>query len=353
MSVNPPELFPAFAGTDIGSNSSSDDDYGDFVFSSPCSLHAPPTIPSSALALDAAADEDDWGDFLAIPLGSQSFHLQSSSPSSLPFDPSSDAFPADPSSRFGEEEPEEPEQIEGPGVLGNGFDSSPSRNHSSLKRAPSGQLKDLIENLYGQDCDYGCIFQDIKEVRWTIWDNHDLNLTTDAVGKNDSNGKFEDHIKHDTDGRTDSSPVSVSEILGNLYDKANRLQCNGHSHGHANNGKEMDQHRQSSAYINGDDHFDQFDWDFRSAAGTGETEKLPDHESQSFPNVSTSCNIVVSYCRLKEESLSFIAHHLRALKVWCTLHNENLKLYFLECKLCNIEIINSYRFLLFQRTHLT
>ncbi|KAK8949922.1 hypothetical protein KSP40_PGU007201 [Platanthera guangdongensis] len=140
-------MIPSIAGGTNGLED--DDDFGDFVFASPSSSHAP-----SLRAAITAVDED-WGDFYANPLGSSG----SQTHSSLPFSPPFDLFSvsgkvwekpkgAIPLSIFGEEDAEEPEPLERPGVFENGFASYSFSSHSSP--APTRKLNDLFESLYGE-----------------------------------------------------------------------------------------------------------------------------------------------------------------------------------------------------------
>ncbi|KAK8926466.1 hypothetical protein KSP39_PZI018073 [Platanthera zijinensis] len=157
-------MIPSIAGGTNGTNGvEDDDDFGDFVFSTPSPSHAP-----SLRAAITAVDED-WGDFYASPLGSSGSQTHSSLPLSPPFDPFSGAslrHPSPPGSSqlsgkvwekpkgaiplsiFGEEDAEEPEPLERPGVFENGFASYSFSSHSS--RDPTRKLNDLFESLYGE-----------------------------------------------------------------------------------------------------------------------------------------------------------------------------------------------------------
>lgn len=161
MPANPLALFPFPAGG-INSINVDDDDFGDFLFSSPSFSHTPtPSFSySTPTVLSTAAENDEeWGDFVASQLGSHSLHPQFSSPSFPPIDPlppSSKAWVkpkgAIPLSVFGEGEEEETDlvEVDGSGVLENGFGSYSLSTYSSSTTAAAGKLNDLIEKLYGQ-----------------------------------------------------------------------------------------------------------------------------------------------------------------------------------------------------------
>lgn len=158
MLANSPALFPSPAGG-INSINGDDDDFGDFVFSSPSSSHTPSFPYSTPTTLSTAAENDEeWGDFVASQLGSHPLQPQSSSPSSPPFDPlppSSKAWVkpngAIPLAIFGEEEEEEtdPVEMESSGIFENGFGSYSLSTYSSSRPATAGKLNDLLEKLYG------------------------------------------------------------------------------------------------------------------------------------------------------------------------------------------------------------
>lgn len=161
LTARPPALFPPLAG-DTNNINGDDEDFGDFVFSSPSSSsYTPSFFPYSnpTVLSTSSANDEDWGDFVASELGSHSLQPQSSSPFTPPFNsspPSSKAWVkpngAIPLSIFGEEEAEaaDPVTLEGSEGFENGFGSYSFSTHSSARPATSGKLNDLIEKLYGQ-----------------------------------------------------------------------------------------------------------------------------------------------------------------------------------------------------------
>ncbi|XP_020582650.1 uncharacterized protein LOC110026148 isoform X2 [Phalaenopsis equestris] len=159
--------------------------------------------------------------------------------------------------------------------------------------------------------------EDIKEIEWNMWDVDDLNISSYANGKENLNGISEDHTEHNTGaGKMDYSTIALAGIIQNLYEKTCSPRAVLPSQNTINNGEEIDQLGNSSAYVNGDIDFDQLDWQFQSTVETREAKLFGAYESgEGLANASTSYSLVDLYCRLKEESLSLIVHHLVTLKV--------------------------------------
>ncbi|KAL0919274.1 hypothetical protein M5K25_011360 [Dendrobium thyrsiflorum] len=193
----------------------------------------------------------------------------------------------------------------------NGFTEKIQYDQADLLNTPENQENFQI-TFYMMDA----YFQDIKEVEWNMWNFDDLSISS-ANGKKNLYGSSEDHIEHNIGaGKMDYSPVALTSIIQAPYEKTDSPRARLPSLNPIGNGQEIDQLGKSSAHVNGDIDFNQMEWGSQNPAETGNAEKIVACESgQSLSSESTSCTLVDLYCRVKEESLSLIVHHLTVLKV--------------------------------------
>lgn len=159
--------------------------------------------------------------------------------------------------------------------------------------------------------------KEVKEGTDNQWDIDGLNIFTYVNGKKNSNGSPEDHIEHSKGiGNMDDSPVALAGIIHNLYENADRSNVTLPSEIPINNVQGIDQNDNSHAHVNGDIDIDQSDWEFQNAPEIAEAGNVASHDSEKIlSSESTSYTFVELYCRLKEESVRLVVHHLVVLKV--------------------------------------
>ncbi|XP_020685258.1 uncharacterized protein LOC110101625 isoform X1 [Dendrobium catenatum] len=202
--------------------------------------------------------------------------------------------------------------------FGNGSSGS-SRNEFKIDFPENGIINGFTEKIQYDQADLLHApenQEDTKEVEWNMWNFDDLNISS-ANGKKNLYGSSEDHIEHNIGaGKLDYSPVALTSIIQAPHEKTDSPRATVPSQNSIGNGQEIDQLGKSFAHVNGDIDFNQIEWGSQNTAETGNAEKIVAYESgQSLSSESTSYTLTDLYCRVKEESLSLIVHHLTVLKV--------------------------------------